>query len=254
MNILLLPCETMSNGATSKLPSGISSPCQRQQREWRNLRLLLSRPRENVVVSSTRAIVGSNSSSSSSSSSSSCLRREPRVRREAVCGTDMHTNDNDSSTLVTSPVTAWFLGGREGGRGKSAFSIERTATTVVAAAAETRERKGHECETVAESYARDASQIVLPPSVYKDTPQTRLSSARGGRGVAVGAAMAKQVIAGRRVKRVQTEREMESYIYIKYNRTCRRVCTFLFFYYFFVIYSSRRANGRRKLFELVWIV
>lgn len=115
MNILLLPCETMSNGATSKLPSGISSPCQRQQREWRNLRLLLSRPRENVVVSSTRAIVGSNSSSSSSSSSSSCLRREPRVRREAVCGTDMHTNDNDSSTLVTSPVTAWFLGG-EGGR------------------------------------------------------------------------------------------------------------------------------------------
>ena len=205
MNILLLRCETMSNGATSKLPSGISSPCQRQQREWRNLRLLLSRPRENVVVSSTRAIVGSNSSSSSSSSSSSCLRREPRVRREAVCGTDMHTNDNDSSTLVTSPVTAWFLGGR----GKSAFSIERTATTVVAA-----ERKGHECETVAESYARDASQIVLPPSVYKDTPQTRLSSARGGRGVAVGAAMAKQVIAGRRVKRVETEREMESYIYI----------------------------------------
>lgn len=148
------------------------------------------------------------------------------------------------------PVTAWFLGGR----GKSAFSIERTATTVVAAAAETRERKGHECETVAESYARDASQIVLPPSVYKDTPQTRLSSARGGRGVAVGAAMAKQVIAGRRVKRVETEREMESYIYIKYNRTCRRVCTFLLFYYFFVIYSSRRANGRRKLFELVWIV
>lgn len=133
------------------------------------------------------------------------------MRREAVCGTDMHTNDNDSSTLVTSPVTAWFLGGR----GKSAFSIERTATTVVAAAAaETRERKGHECETVAESYARDASQIVLPPSVYKDTPQTRLSSARGGRGVAVGAAMAKQVIAGRRVKRVETERERWRAIYI----------------------------------------
>lgn len=117
MNILLLPCETMSNGATSKLPSGISSPCQRQQREWRNLRLLLSRPRENVVVSSTRAIVGSNSSSSSSSSSSSCLRREPRVRREAVCGTDMHTNDNDSSTLVTSP---WQLGSL-GGEAKARF-------------------------------------------------------------------------------------------------------------------------------------
>lgn len=127
---------------------------------------------------------------------------------------NMHTNDNDSSTLVASPVTAGPLG--EGG-GKSAFSIERTAT-------ETRKRKGHECETVAEPYARDASQIVLPPSVYKDTPQTRLSSARG---VAVGAkrAMAKRV---KRVKRIERERERESYIYrlYIYNRTCRRVCTF----------------------------
>lgn len=122
---------------------------------------------------------------------------------------NMHTNDNDSSTLVASPVTAGPLG--EGG-GKSAFSIERTAT-------ETRKRKGHECETVAEPYARDASQIVLPPSVYKDTPQTRLSSARG---VAVGAkrAMAKRV---KRVKRIEREREKERVIYIDYTYITARV-------------------------------
>lgn len=72
----------------------------------------------------------------------------------------MHTNDDDSSTLVAFPVPAWTLGGEgrggEEGQVKARFPSERTA-------AETRKRKGRETRWPMRAY--DASQIVLPPSV-----------------------------------------------------------------------------------------